>query len=69
MKNSFFEKVIKEGMVDTRNYRYITTTKSDFDHQWLAIERLPIDKLDTTAALHDWETVYTSDKYPAEPGV
>ena len=51
--NDFEKKVIREGIVDTAKYRYVTRdVKGD-----LAIYRLPIEMLDTTAALTDWELV------------
>jgi hypothetical protein len=53
MTQQFVDKIIREGIVDTKNYRYIT--KECGDH--LEIRRLPIEKLDTTAALSEWETV------------
>lgn len=53
MTKNFENRVKNEGIVDTRLYRYIlrdTFCKTE-------IQRLPIKFLDTTAALHNWETV------------
>ena len=52
MTKAFENKVIKMGMVDTKNYRYryvVTDT--------CRIERILLSKLDTTAAYTDWEVV------------
>lgn len=49
-----FENKVKElGIVDTNNYRY--AYKAFNDHA--EIQRLPIERLDTTDAIIDWETV------------
>lgn len=55
MKSEFIARVIREGMVDTRKYRYAHITGPDSS----AIYRILLHKLDTTAALTDWELVYT----------
>ena len=57
MTKAFINRVMHDGTVDTRNYRYIVTEEHDSDKQWAEIKRLPIDKLETTAVLTDWETV------------
>lgn len=49
MTKTFENRVIREGIVDTRNYRYAERNGS--------IYRIELDKLDTTAALHDWRLV------------
>ena len=49
MKKEFIERIIREGTVDTRNYRYRV-----FEGE---IIRLPIEYLGTTAAFGGWETV------------
>lgn len=49
MTKAFENRVNKEGIVDTRNYRYCARDNK--------IVRIELDKLDTTAALADWETV------------
>ena len=53
MTKKFESKVLYRGIVDTRKYRYVT--KEIADH--LEIRRIELSKLDTTAALTDWETV------------
>lgn len=53
MTTNFEQRVIREGIVDTRKYRYICKDYADRRE----IKRLPIDDLDTTAALDGWETV------------
>lgn len=57
MNQNFIERLMHERCIDTRNYRYIVTEEHDANSQWAEIKRLPLDKLDTTAALTDWETV------------
>ena len=57
MTKQFMEKVLKFRMVDTRNYRYVAEECHNADEQWLEIRRLPLELLDTTAALTEWETV------------
>ena len=53
MTRKFIEKVIQQGTVDTRNYRYVY--RADSVNAW--IERLPIDWLDTTRAIDGWKIV------------
>lgn len=53
MSTKFIEKVIRDGIVDTANYRYAYRV----DKTRAVVERLPIKKLDTTAALEPWEVV------------
>ena len=53
MTRKFIEKVRHQGIVDTRSYRYVY--RADSVSAW--IERLPIDWLDTTRAIDEWETV------------
>ena len=57
MTNAFINRIMQERTIDTRNYRYIVTDEHDGVKQWAEIKRLPLDKLDTTASLTDWETV------------
>lgn len=54
MTKAFIERVKREEMVDTKNYRYI----SKIDGDKLVIKRLPIEALDTTEAYSGWEKVY-----------
>lgn len=49
MTKNFENRVIREMIVDTRKYRYISRDEH--------IYRLPLDLLDTTAALHDWQLI------------
>ena len=49
MTKNFEARVIREIIVDTRKYRYTERDGS--------IYRIELDKLDTTAALHDWELI------------
>ena len=58
MKKEFVEKVMRELIVDTRKYRYICADCCDHSE----IRRLPLEYLDTTAALDVWETVQIIDK-------
>lgn len=57
MTKEFERKVLDERIVDTKAYRYIVTEKYDGESQWAEIQRLPINKLDTVAAIDGWETV------------
>lgn len=59
MTKQFIDRVINEGMVDTKDYRY--TVKEVMGKNGLVnqIQRLPIDYLGTTAAIDGWETVAT----------
>ena len=47
----FLEKVKRDGIVDTRKYRYVVDSAQG------VIKRLPIEYLDTTLALTEWEVV------------
>lgn len=53
MKKAFEQKVIRERIVDTKNYRYRMVERGY--HQYM--ERIELTKLDTTAAITDWEIV------------
>ena len=53
VRDSFLRRVVSERMIDTELYRYAIFEKEDR----ALIRRIPIDELDTTAALTDWETV------------
>lgn len=57
MENTFFEKVMREQVVDTKQYRYIAKVCYDANNTWAEIRRLPIKSLDTTDAINGWETV------------
>ena len=51
MAKQFLKRVITESIVDTKTNRYIYNTGNG------NIERLPLEKLNTTYALTDWEVV------------
>lgn len=51
MTRRLLERVIAESIIDTRKYRYTYNTGNG------NIKRLPLDKLDTTDALIDWEVI------------
>lgn len=51
MKKEFIEKVKRDIIVDTKNYRYI------YDGSTNCINRINKNKLDTTAVLFEWETI------------
>lgn len=53
MTKNFEQKVINNGSIDTRNYRYIYVAGNIS----ACIKRLPLELLDTTAAIDGWETV------------
>jgi len=57
MTQEFINKVRREGIVDTQTYRYICKDMSSATEQWLEIQRLPLEQLDTTAAIDGWVTV------------
>ena len=57
MKKDFIDRVIREGIVDTKTYRYIRKDVTNATEQWMEIRRLPLSALDTTAAIDGWETV------------
>jgi len=59
MKIELVNRVLKEGVVDTARYRYISQGVNGAARQYRVIKRLPIDALDTTVALDGWETVWT----------
>ena len=53
MTKAFEQRIDREGIVDTKNYRYTVT----FSNRKKLIVRIPVYKLGTTAALTDWEVV------------
>lgn len=55
MKKEFLERVKLERIVDTRKYRYVLD--DDISLERPLIKRLPIEDLDTTAAIDGWEVV------------
>lgn len=56
VSKKFIEKVIANGSVDTKSYRYIVKDLPGRQE----VRRLPICRLDTTAAIDGWETVWVS---------
>lgn len=57
-KKEFLNRVLHEGVVDTRKYRYIVI-ESGAD---IVVKRLPIEDLNTTEAIDGWETVCKIEK-------
>lgn len=51
MKKQFLRRVVSESIIDTRKYRYTYNAGNG------NIERLLLEKLNTTYALTDWEVV------------
>lgn len=50
-------RVLSGEIVDTRRYRYVLKACGDHEKQWAEIRRIPLECLDTTAAIDGWETV------------
>lgn len=57
MTEKFFRKIIREDIVDTKKYRYTTREKVVDGRQILQVIRIPLEKLNTTAAFDEWEVV------------
>lgn len=57
MKKEIRDRVLCGEIVDTKKYRYVLKACGDHEKQWAEIRRLPIEYLDTTAAIDGWETV------------
>lgn len=51
MTNQFLKRVVDESIIDTRKYRYTYNAGNG------NIERLPLEKLNTTGSITDWEVV------------
>ena len=51
MTNRFLRRVVSESIIDTQNYRYTYNAGNG------NIERLPLEKLNTTGSITDWEVV------------
>lgn len=51
MTNKFLKRVVSESIIDTRKYRYTYNTGNG------NIERLPLNKLNTTEAISSWGIV------------
>lgn len=57
VKKEFLKKVVRFKSLDTKTYRYKATPYTSENEQLLVISRIELEKLDTTKALTDWETV------------
>ena len=53
MTKEFREKILKNGTVDTKNYRYHVAQYPEH----CEIRRIQLEYLDTTAAIDEWEIV------------
>lgn len=51
MTNRFLRRVVSESIIDTRKYRYTYNAGNG------NIERLPLEKLNTTDLITDWKVV------------
>ena len=51
MTNRFLRRVVSESIIDTRKYKQVSNTGNG------NIERLPLEKLNTTDSITDWEVV------------
>lgn len=51
MTRQFLKRVVSESIIDTGKYRYTYNSENG------NIERLPLEKLNTTDAITDWEIV------------
>lgn len=51
MTNRFLRRVVSESIIDTWKYKYTYNTGNG------NIERLPLEKLNTTDSITDWEVV------------
>ncbi len=51
MTNRFLRRVVSESIIDTRKYRYTYNAENG------NIERLQLNKLNTTKAISSWEIV------------
>lgn len=51
MTNRFLRRVTSESIIDTRKYRYTYNAGNG------NIERLPLEKLNTTDSITDWKVV------------
>lgn len=53
MTREFLNKIRRLGVYDTRKYRYVTRVCGEYLH----VERIRINALDTVAAMDPWEVV------------
>lgn len=51
MTKQFLKRVVNESIIDTQKYRYTYNAGNG------NIERLPLEKLNTTGSITDWEIV------------
>lgn len=51
LTRKFVEKLLDDRIIDTKKYRYRVNESTGY------IERIPIEYLDTTKALEEWEQV------------
>lgn len=60
MTKAFIERIKREGIVDTRRYRYFGYTAQNATEQWFEVRRFPIECVGRLAMLnkHEWEKVY-----------
>lgn len=61
MKKDFVQRVLLEGIVDTKKYRYKTVYHYSSTEQHIEVKRLPIKDLGTTASIKGWVTVAKID--------
>lgn len=61
VKEDFLRKVVEEGCIDTRKYRYLCEGRQDLSGYYAklfyAVIRLPLELLDTTSVYDGWEDV------------
>lgn len=60
MTQGFIKKVIENGVVDTKTYRYKVFELHDLEQQYRVITRLPLSSLGTTNALNGLELIWDS---------
>lgn len=60
MTDKFIMKVLRERIVDTKNYRYCVGERIEGNKYYQIIKRLPKEYLGTTASLdrENWEEVF-----------
>lgn len=59
MKERLIDRIKREGIVDTKRYRYMYDAKTD------DVLYIPLDELDTTAALHEFNGIEGWRREPA----
>lgn len=69
MTKAFIQKVLAAGAIETKRYGYVTRIVTYYDYsedryvRETDIMRLPVEELDTTGALSDWQVVYSEREY------